>query len=115
MSPGPAQAAPSPLSPVPTAGRIYSPDDEGVVAPGVIKQELPKVPAQVARQTRDRGLLEVIIDEQGRVVNATIRSPIHPVYDSLLLVAARDWKYKPATLNGQPIKFRKVIQVAVTR
>ena len=115
MSPGPAQAAPSPLSPVPTAGRIYSPDDEGVVAPGVIKQELPKVPAQVARQTRDRGLLEVIIDEQGRVVNATIRSPIHPVYDSLLLMAARDWKYKPATLNGQPIKFRKVIQVAVTR
>jgi hypothetical protein len=30
-------------------------------------------------------------------------------------MAARDWKYKPATLNGQPIKFRKVIQVAVTR
>ena len=118
MAPGPSpvqSAGPSPLSPVSTAGRIYTGEDGGVVVPTMIKQELPRVPLQVARQTRDKGLLEVVIDEQGRVVNATIRSPLHPIYDSMLLVAARDWKYKPATLNGQPVKFRKVIQVAVTR
>ena len=73
------------------------------------------MPAQLAGKTRDRGLLEITIDEQGRVINATIRSPLHPVYDSQLLVAARDWKYRPAILNGQPVKFRKLIQVAVTR
>ena len=95
--------------------RIFSGDDPGITGPIAIKQELPRVPSTLVGRTRDRGLLEVIIDEQGRVTNATIRSPIHPVYDSQLLVAARDWKYKPAVVNGQPVKFRKVIQVAVTR
>jgi hypothetical protein len=106
------QAEPSPGS---ANERIFTSDDAGVTGPTAIKQELPKVPVQVAGRTRERGLLEVVIDEQGRVVNATIRSPLHPVYDSMLLVAARDWKYRPAMLNGRPVKFRKLIQVAVTR
>ena len=72
------------------------------------------MPAQIASHTRQLGLLEIVIDEQGRVVNAAIRSPLHPVYDSQLLVAARDWKYRPATVDGRPVKFRKTIQVAVT-
>ena len=29
--------------------------------------------------------------------------------------AARDFKYRPATFNGQPVKFRKLIQVSVKR
>ena len=98
-----------------TRDRIFSGDDPGISGPIAVKQELPRVPSTLVGRTRDRGLLEVIIDEQGRVTNATIRSPIHPVYDSQLLVAARDWKYKPAMANGQPVKFRKIIQVAVTR
>jgi TonB family protein len=119
-SPAPTRAAapsPSRTPDPPTVGRdkIFTGEDPGVTAPAVIKQELPRVPSQLAGRTRDRGLLEVIIDEQGRVVNATIRSPLHPVYDSQLLIAARDWKYRPALVNGQPVKFRKLIQVAVTR
>ena len=97
------------------SGKIFSGEDPTVSAPTAIKQELPRVPSTLVGRTRDRGLLELVIDEQGRVVNATIRSPIHPVYDTQLLVAAREWKYKPALVNGQPVKFRKMIQVAVSR
>jgi TonB family protein len=95
--------------------RIYTGDDPTVSAPTAVKQELPRVPSTLVGRTRDRGLLDIVIDEQGRVINATIRSPIHPIYDTQLLVAARDWKYKPALVNGQPVKFRKIIQVTVTR
>ena len=45
----------------------------------------------------------------------TVRSSIHPLYDSQLLAAARDWRYKPAIFNGQPVPFRRLIQVAVKR
>ena len=86
-----------------------------MTGPTALKQELPRVPSTLVGRTRDKGVLEVIIDEQGRVANATIRSPLHPVYDTQLLVAAREWKYKPAMVNGQPVKFRKIIQVTVTR
>jgi TonB family protein len=99
----------------PSPDRIFTADDEGVSAPVIIRQDVPYVPAQIASQTRQLGLIEVVIDEQGRVVNAAIRSPLHPVYDSQLLVAAQGWRYRPATRDGRPVKFRKTIQVAVTR
>ena len=73
------------------------------------------MPAQVLSQTRDRGLLEIVIDEQGRVTGLNLRISLHPIYDTLLLTAARDWKYQPATLNGRPVKFRKMMQITVSK
>jgi hypothetical protein len=99
----------------PVAGRTYSADDPEVKPPTVIRQEIPNVPSSVISMAKPRGLLEVIIDEQGRVVAGTLRGTIHPAYDNQLLVAARDWKYKPATFAGQPVRFRKLIQIAVKR
>ena len=37
------------------------------------------------------------------------------MYDTLLMTAARDWRYQPATLGGKPVKFRKLIQINVTK
>ena len=73
------------------------------------------MPAPIANQTRDRGILEVTIDEQGRVIQAVIRISLHPIYDSQILLAAKEWRYQPATLNGRPVKFRKVIQITITK
>ena len=38
---------------------------------------------------------------------------VHPLYDTQLVGAAREWKYLPATFGGQPVKFRKMVQVTV--
>jgi TonB family protein len=105
--------APAPAPPKPD--KIWSADDAGVVLPVALRQEVPRVPVNVATQARDRGLLELIIDEQGRVTSITIRLSVHPVYDPLLMSAARDWRYRPATVNGVPVKFRKVIQITVEK
>ena len=106
---------PPPPPPAPPKPAIYTSNDQGVVAPVSFRQELPRVPAPILQQTRAQGLLEVVIDELGRVSAATIRSSLHPMYDSLLLSAAREWRYRPATLNGKPVKFRKLIQVTLSR
>jgi TonB family protein len=94
--------------------RVWNSDDAGVTAAVVIRQDLPPVPLGIASQTRD-GLLEVVVDEKGRVAAMTLRSSVHVRYDQLLMAAARDWRYRPATVNGVPVKFRKLIQVKVTR
>jgi TonB family protein len=104
-----------PTAPAPDPQRVFTSEDEGVMQATPIRQDVPRVPQQVASQTRDRGLLEVTIDEQGRVILAKIRMSLHPLYDSLLLAAARDWRYQPAVQNGRPVKFRKVIQITVTK
>jgi hypothetical protein len=108
-------APPAPAPTVPDPARIYTSDDEGVTPATPVRQEVPRVPAQVASQTRERGILDVTIDEQGRVIAAAIRVGLHPIYDGQILVAARDWRYQPATLNGRPVKFRKIIQITVTK
>jgi hypothetical protein len=95
--------------------KIYGGEDPGVVSPVAVRQQFPAVPTSILGMTKDRGILEVIIDEQGRVVSLTLRVGIHPVYDTMLVGAARDWKYKPATLNGTPVRFRKMIQVQIPR
>jgi TonB family protein len=104
----------TPKPPAPAAERIFGGADPGVTAPVAIRQQLPRLAPQAGAVARTRGLLEVVIDEQGRVVSAAVRMPIHPGFDQALLTAARDWSYAPATFNGQPVKFRKMIQV-VTR
>jgi TonB family protein len=60
-------------------------------------------------------MLEIVIDEQGRVISMAVRMSMHPIYDPLLLSAARDWRYKPATVNGTPVKFRKIIQITIDK
>lgn len=110
-----ATVEPEPAPEVPAEPRIYTGDDDGVVPPEIIRQDVPQVPNAIMGMTRDRGVIDVVIDEQGRVISMTMRARIHPVYDTALMNAARDWKYKPATLNGQPVQYRKLLQVAVRR
>lgn len=117
--PEPAPApAPEPVvasAPVPVAPAIYTADEPIIVQPVSIRQELPRVPSTIVRLVRQSGILEVIIDEKGRVEAAAVRASVHPIYDSMLLSAATEWRYQPARLNGEPVKFRKRIQVTVAQ
>jgi TonB family protein len=111
--PAPVVAPPPPSAPAP--GRIYTGDDAGVTVAAPIRQEMPRVPSSITTQARDRGLLEILIDEQGRVTGITVRKGVHPLYDSLLMAAAREWRYRPATVAGVPVKFRKLIEIVIER
>lgn len=107
---------PAPVTPpTPAVPKIYGPDDADVVGPTTIRQEMPRVPATLLMQARERGVIEVIIDEYGRVESAAIRASVHGAYDTMLLSAAADWKYRPATVNGQPVKYRKRIAVTIAK
>ena len=115
----PKPSSPQPPAPTPSIlpmpGRVYVAEDEGVTVAVPIKQDVPRVPQTITTQARDRGLLELIIDEQGRVVTVMLRMSVHPIYDTQLMAAARDWKYLPATVGGRPVKFRKMVQITVSK
>jgi len=113
--PAAATVAPPPAPVAPKEPHVWTADEAGVTAPIAVRQDIPRVPTAIAAQARPRGLLEVVVDEQGRVINLTMRLSIHPMYDPQLLAAAREWRYKPATVNGVPVKFRKVIQITVDK
>lgn len=116
-----AAAAPPPPEPVapavpppPPAPSIFSLEDGAVTPPVPIRQQLPAFPASIGlRSQRLRGLLEVVVNETGTVERAAVRSSVHAVYDRTMLEATKSWRYQPATLDGRPVKFRKLIQIAV--
>lgn len=107
-------AAPPPLPPVPVRAdpnRIYGSADGNVVPPLVVRQELPPFP--IAVTTPMQGAMDVVIDESGAVMATSMRTSVSPMYDSHALAAAKSWRYRPATLNGAPVKYRKTIQIAI--
>jgi hypothetical protein len=111
-APNPTPVAPRveapPAPPRPIEPRIYGPDDANVVPPTTVRQVLPPVGQVFAVR---QGVVEVIIGETGVVESATMRSPVNPVYDRLVLSAAKTWRYQAAMLDGKPVKFRKIVQI----
>ena len=93
------------------AARIYTTADTKVAMPAVIRQDLPPFPGRLSEAFI--GALEIIIDERGLVESATIRESVTPQYDRQAVDATRNWRYRPATLDGIPVKFRKIISIMI--
>ncbi|HEX4568250.1 MAG TPA: TonB family protein [Vicinamibacterales bacterium] len=108
-------AAPPPPAPKPDLLRIYSIADKDVTPPVILRQDMPSLTQIVKLQASDKGIVEIVIDQAGRVEAVTVRQSVHPRYDAQLLSAAQNWRYSPATWNGQPVKYRKMIQINVSK
>jgi len=101
-----------PPQPAPTPSRrIVGSEEAKVVPPLVLRQDFPPYPHDVGGLTS--GSVEIVIDETGFVESAIIRTSMNPRYDQLVIAATRNWRYRPAMLNGAPVKFRKLINIAV--
>jgi hypothetical protein len=115
--PKPAPVVPPLPPPAPKADplRIYTAGDSDVTAPVALRQEIPRLTPLMKPQARPRGVIEVVIDEQGRVTAISMRESIQPMYDAEIVSKGRDWRYEPAMLNGVPVKYRKLIQLNVSQ
>jgi TonB family protein len=103
---------PSPSAP--PAFRIYSDDDKAVEPPVEISAPYPSWhPAGAAAAREYKGVLRIVIDEQGRVESAALVVPVAPAYDSLLLAAVKKWTFKPAQLDGTTVKYQRLIAITL--
>jgi TonB family protein len=110
--PAPVVQAPPPPQPVVAAPpAIYTAEDRTVVPPAPITQTLPSF--RGVSPIERVGRIEVIVDEAGTVESAVMTTSVSPAYDKAALAAARNWRYSPATVNGKPVKFRKIVQITV--
>jgi hypothetical protein len=102
-------AAPLTSAQTPPDHRIYGSEDGNVVPPAVVRQTLPPFP--MAARARAIGTLAVVVDETGGVETASMLGTLNAVYDPVILEAARQWRYKPATLDGVPVRYRRIVQI----
>lgn len=100
-------------APVPaSAPRVYTVDDVGVVPPAVINQRMPAMTPDLVRITKamnTSAVVEIVIDEKGDVVDATVIKSVNSSFDNLVIGAARRWKYRPASKDGVAVRYVKTL------
>ena len=76
----------------------------------------PPVYTQEARKAQVTGVVvvEAIIDEQGNVTDVKVLQGLPMGLDQAALEAVKNWKFKPATLDGQPVKVYYTLTVNYT-
>jgi TonB family protein len=108
-----ARPAASEPVPQPAAATAASPVP-AIVPPVAIKQDLPRWnPNDAMARDASDGAIRVQIDAAGRVTGATMERPIHPLFDVLMVEAAKAWRYRPAMRNGQPVPWESVVAIKV--
>ena len=82
----------------------------GVMVDGIVITRVKPVYPLTARTMNAYGKVDVrvVISESGRVIEATAISG-HPALRNAAMDAARQWVYKPATLDGVPVKMESVL------
>jgi TonB family protein len=91
---------------------VYTVDDVGVVPPTVINQRMPAMTPDLVRITKamnTSAVVEVVIDEKGDVVDATIIKSVNTSFDNIVIAAARRWKYRPALKDGVAVRYVKTL------
>ena len=103
------------VEPKPTvsAQRVFGVDDTDVVAPVTVAQVMPNWSPPPTDPRTYSGVIEIVIDERGAVVSAGILQSVSPFYDRSLVAAAKRWQFRPALLNGQPVKYRKAVGIVL--
>ena len=85
-----------------------------VMESNLIHRVQPEYP-QLARQARIQGVvvLRAIISREGRIENLQVLSG-HPLLVPAALDAVRQWRYRPYSLNDQPVEVETQITVNFT-
>lgn len=62
----------------------------------------------LARQARVSGAVsvELLVDEEGRVIEAEADRRANPILAAAAVAAVREWRYTPALNRGQPVRAR---------
>jgi hypothetical protein len=107
----PVPAGLDPVAPLPPP--IYSAEYANVVPPVAVSRPMPPWrPRNVTDGRREHhGVIAVVVDEKGDVISAAVSKSVHSEYDPVLLEKARTWKFRPATKDGLPVRYRTGVEV----
>ena len=98
--------APSPL------GTREMPLGPGISLPRLVSSKEP-IYGEASRQARLEGtvILYVVIGTNGAPLELTVYRPLSPDLDAAAITAVRQWRFAPATKDGNPIAMATEIEV----
>jgi TonB family protein len=92
--------------------QVYKQGDVGVVAPKVIhKVDAKYSPNAEAHGVIGDAMLSFEIDKEGRPRNIKVVAPLDPELDENAVAAINEWRFDPATKDGQRVVYAIKVQV----
>ena len=92
--------------------RVYSVDDQDIQPPSMLYPQLP--PPLYAAGRGAINTMEVVVSETGSVERVRLISSPQRMTDMMLLSGAKTWKFAPASFNGEPVRYKMVVNWAAT-
>ena len=95
-------------------GAVYQ-IGNGVTSP-VLLREVKPVYTKAAMDRKVQGIVEVtaVILADGTVGDVTVKKSLDPDLDAEAIRAAKQWKFKPGTKDGQPVPVEVSIELSFT-
>ena len=108
---GLAQGTSAATAPLPDT-RIFAVGN-GVIAPKLVFRIDPEFPEE-ARKRRIQGdvELEIIVAPDGTLSRAEVTKTSDPVFNQKALEAIREWRFEPATKDGEPVAVRLTVEMS---
>jgi TonB family protein len=111
--PPPAPEPPAPVVPAPPPvdlERVFDSAETNVTPPVTIRQDMPHW-MKGSLPLPGPGIVEVIISKTGVIERATVAQGMATFYDRQVLDASKNWRYRPAQLDGHAVRYRKQIRI----
>jgi periplasmic protein TonB len=91
---------------------IYPAGRGGVTVPQVIYNPEPSF-SDEARKAKQQGVVQLllVVGKDGRTYDIRVAQSLGMGLDEKAIEAVRQWRFKPATLNGQPVATRIAVEV----
>ena len=113
-APDASSAAETPATSARTESPAPTPGPTDILPPVAIAQMLPRATdVTVPLGGPQTIVLDIVIDETGRVERAEVRRSVNRLYEAHLVAATRGWRYTPATQAGRPVKYARTLEVTL--
>jgi TonB family protein len=97
------------------AGPLYDAASKDVTAP-VPESTDVRIPESLRRSGPAGDVfVELVLSATGTVESATVRQSPDAVFGALVARAAMNWRYRPASKAGVPVRYRLIAKVVVSR
>ena len=91
---------------------VYTHTEKGMTAPKAVYQPSPEY-ADGPRRKKIQGavLVSMIVNADGKVRDTQVLHGLDKDLDQKALECVNQWKFEPATKDGQPVAMRLIVQV----
>jgi hypothetical protein len=89
----------------PALDNVFSAEHAAVVPPVPVRPQLPTAPPP-GTPLEDIGIIDLVVAESGHVETVRLHTRPRDIRDVMLVSAAKSWRFEPATLDGQAVKYR---------